>query len=188
LTSFDVRFWKIETRKGRRAPYRVRWIVAGQQFSDSFVTMALAESYRSQLISAARRGEGFDTETGLPESMMRKLTDVSFFDHAVEFMASAWPVAAAKTRGSMIETLSRVVPVAVRNLPAAPEADVLRAALRKKLNQGDYLSPLTDDEVKAITWLKRASRPVRAFEDASVVCDVLDALAVNLDGSPAAPE
>jgi hypothetical protein len=29
---------------------------------------------------------------------------------------------------------------------------------------------------------------VRAFEDASVVCDVLDALAVNLDGSPAAPE
>ncbi len=27
-----------------------------------------------------------------------------------------------------------------------------------------------------------------AFEDASVVCDVLDALAVNLDGSQAAPE
>jgi hypothetical protein len=90
LTSFDVRFWKIETRKGRRAPHRVRWIVAGQQFSDSFVMMALAESFRFQLISAARRGEGFDTESGLPESVMRKLTEVSFFDHATEFMAWAW--------------------------------------------------------------------------------------------------
>jgi hypothetical protein len=75
----------------------------------------------------------------------------------------------------MIETLSRVIPVATRSLPAAPDADLLRAALRKQLNQGDYLSPLTDDEAKAITWLKRASRPVRSFEDDSVVCDVLDA-------------
>ena len=66
MTSFDVRFWKIETRKGRRTPYRVRWVVAGQQFSDSFLTMALAESYRAKLITAARNGEGFDTETGLP--------------------------------------------------------------------------------------------------------------------------
>ena len=64
VTSFDVRFWKIETRKGRRTPYRVRWVVAGQQFSDSFLTMALAESYRAKLITAARNGEGFDTETG----------------------------------------------------------------------------------------------------------------------------
>jgi hypothetical protein len=96
--------------------------------------------------------------------------------------------AAAKSRGSMIETLSRVVPAAARNMTAVPDADVLRAALRKQLNQGDYLSPLTGDEVKAITWLKRASHPVRLFEDDSVVCDVLDALAVNLDSSPAVPE
>ena len=34
----------------------------------------------------------------------------------------------------------------------------------------------------------RASRPVSALEDPSVVCDILDALAVNLDGKPAAPE
>jgi hypothetical protein len=89
LNSFDVRFWAIETRKGRRLPYRVRWIVAEERFGESFLTVTLADSFRSQLISAARRGEGFDTETGLPESMMRKLADVSFFDHAAEFMA--WP-------------------------------------------------------------------------------------------------
>ena len=186
-SSFDVRFWAIETRKGRKG-HRVRWIVAGERFGETFVTITLADSFRSQLISAARRGEGFDTETGLPESMTRKLRDVSFFDHAVEFTASAWPTVSAKSRGSIVETLSRVVPVAVRSLPAAPDADLLRAALRKELNQGDHAGPLTGDEAKAIAWLRKASRPVRAFEDDSVVCDVLDALAVNLDGSPAAPD
>jgi integrase len=188
LNSFDVRFWKIEARKERRTPYRVRWIVAGRQFSDSFLTMALAESFRALLISAARRGEGFDTETGLPESMARKLRDISFFDHATEFAASAWPAAAAKSRVSIVETLSRVVPVVTRDLAAAPDPAVLRSALRKQLNQGEHAGTLTEDEAKAISWLKRASRRVSAFEDASVVCDVLDALAINLDGSPAAPE
>ena len=66
--------------------------------------------------------------------MMRKLRDVTFFDHAMEFTASAWPSVAAKSRSSIVETLSRVVPVAVRNLPAAPDADLLRAALHKELN------------------------------------------------------
>jgi hypothetical protein len=187
VASFDGRFWKIETRKGKGTTYRVRWVVAGRPFSKSFLTMALAESFRAKLITA-RNGEGFDTETGLPDSMMRKLRDVSFFDHAVEFTASAWPSVSAKSRGSIIETLSRLIPVAVRNLPAAPDADLLRAALRKELNQGDHLGALTEDEAKAVAWPRRASSPVRAFEDASVVCDVLDALAVNLDGSPAAPE
>ena len=128
----------------------------------------MAESFRAKLITAARNGEGFDTETGLPDSMMRKLGDVTFFDHAMEFTASAWPSVAAKSRGSIVETLSRVVPVAVRNLPAAPDADLLRAALRKELNQGDHAGALTEDEARAIAWLKRASRPVRAFEDASI--------------------
>jgi hypothetical protein len=128
LSSYDVRFWKIEVRKDRRTPYRVRWTVAGQQFSDSYLTMALAESFRSQLIMAARKGEGFDLETGLPESMVRQLRDVSFFQHAMEFAASAWKGSAAKSRVSIVETLSRVVPVVVRGLAAAPDPAVLRGA------------------------------------------------------------
>jgi integrase len=152
VTSFDVRFWKIETRKGKGTTYRVRWVVAGRPFGESFLTTALAESFRAKLITAARNGEGFDTETGLPDSMMRKLRDVSFLGHAMEFTASAWPSVSAKSRGSIIETLSRVIPVAVRNLPAAPDAALLRAALRKELNQGDHVGALTEDEARAIAW------------------------------------
>lgn len=103
-TSFDFRPWKIETRKGRKTSYRVRWVVARRHFSASFLTMALAESFRASLITAARKGKGFDTDSGLPESMERKRRDVTFYQHAAEFAAAAWPAAAAKTRVSIIET------------------------------------------------------------------------------------
>jgi hypothetical protein len=108
-TSFDFHLWKIETRKGRKTPHRVRWVVAGRRFGESFVTMALAESFRASLITAARKGEGFDTDSGLPESMERKRRDVSFYEHAAEFTATVWPAAAAKTRVSIVETLASPV-------------------------------------------------------------------------------
>jgi hypothetical protein len=187
-TSFDFRPWKIETRKGRKMSYRVRWVVARRQFSASFLTMALAESFRASLITAARKGEGFDTDSGLPESMERKRRDVSFYQHAAEFAAAAWPAAAAKTRVSIIEALARVVPVVARDLAGAPDPDVLRHALTKKLNQGQHAGQLDDGETKALAWLARASRLVSAFEDPSVVCDVLDVLAARLGGTPANPE
>jgi integrase len=120
--------------------------------------------------------------------MERKLRNITFYQHALEFTASAWPTAAAKTRVSIIEGLTRVIPVVTRDLPGVPDPDVLRSALRKTLNHGDYAGPLDDDERKAIAWIQRASRPVSAFEDPSLVCDVLDALALRLDGKPASPE
>jgi integrase len=150
--------------------------------------MALAESFRASLITAARKGEGFDTDSGLPESMERKRRNVSFYQHAAEFTAAAWPAAAAKSRVSIIEALARVVPVVTRDLAGKPDPDVLRRALRKQLNQGGHAGQPDQDEAKAIAWLARASRPVSALEDPSVVADVLDALAVNLNGKPASPE
>ena len=186
--SYDVRFWQTEVRKNRPTPYRVRWVVNGQLFGEPFVTMALADSFKAQLITAARKGEAFDLETGLPESLVRKLRDVSFFDHAQEFAAFAWKDAAAKSRISIVETLSRVVPVLTRDLKGAPDPGVLRLALRKSLNQGANVGVPDSAEARALAWLAKASRPVSALEDESVVCDVLDALATRLDGKPAAPD
>jgi hypothetical protein len=97
-SSYDVRFWSIEVRANRRAPYRVRWVVAGRSFNDSFVTKALADSFRAQLITLANNGEAFDVETGLPLSLLRKRTDVSFVSHSREYVVYAWKDAAAKTR------------------------------------------------------------------------------------------
>jgi hypothetical protein len=113
---------------------------------------------------------------------------VSFLAHAREYAAFSWKDAASKSRVSILETLSRIVPVVTRNIPGAPDPGVLRSALRKDLNQGTHGGQLDGAERKALAWLEKASRPVSAFEIDAVVCDVLDALAVNLDGTQAAPE
>jgi integrase len=64
----------------------------------------------------------------------------------------------------------------------------LRRALWKHLNQSQHAELLYPDETKAIAWLEKASRPVSALKDEAVVCDVLDVLATNLDGTRSAPE
>jgi integrase len=187
-TSYDVRFWKIEIRPKRRAPYRVRWVVAGRTCTESFVKKPLADAFRAQLIAASTKGEAFDVETGLPVSLIRKRTDVSFLAHCREYMEYAWNNAAAKSRVSILETLARVIPVVTRNLSGAPDPAVLRKALWKHLNQGEHAGSLAESETRALAWLEKASQPVSSFKDESVVCDVLDALAINLNGKRAAPE
>lgn len=188
MTSYDVRIYAIETRKGRTTGYRVRWTVAGKRLGETFAAKGLAESYRAALITAARHGEAFSTSTGLPESLERERRDVSFYAHCLEFVEVAWPMVSAKSRISIVESLTCAIPVIVSPNGAAPPApDVLRAALRKKLNQDANGGEPDEDEARALTWIARASRPVSALSDPSVAADVLDALARKLDGSPASP-
>jgi uncharacterized protein YfcZ (UPF0381/DUF406 family) len=73
-----VRFWKIRIRAGRRRnTYAIRWTVAGQEFHNSFTTKAHAESRLAELRTAARKGEAFDVETGLPISEVQQHNDRS---------------------------------------------------------------------------------------------------------------
>jgi len=130
VTSYDVRIYAIETRKGRTTGYRVRWVVAGKRFGETYAGKGLAESYRAALITAARRGEAFSTDTGLPASLERERRDVSFYAHCLEFAGATWPMVSAKSRISIVESLTCVIPVAVTPNGAAPDPDVLRAARR----------------------------------------------------------
>ena len=65
MDSFDVRVFAIRRRPGRKT-FEVRWRVAGRDRSRSFMTRALADSYRAELVRAARSGTGFDPATGEP--------------------------------------------------------------------------------------------------------------------------
>ena len=56
MNAFDVRIYTIRRRKDRRRPYEVRWQAAGRARSKSFNTRAMADSYRAELVRAARRG------------------------------------------------------------------------------------------------------------------------------------
>ena len=66
MSRFDVSVYAIRRRRDRRRPFEVRWRAAGRTRSRSFLTRALAESYRAELIRAARQGLEFDPATGEP--------------------------------------------------------------------------------------------------------------------------
>lgn len=63
MNAFDVRIHMMRRRKNKRRPFEVRWRVAGRDNSKSFLTRALADSYRAELIRAARQGMEFDPAT-----------------------------------------------------------------------------------------------------------------------------
>ncbi len=65
MSSFDVRVFAIRRRPGRAA-FEVRWRVAGRDKSRSFITRALADSYRAELVGAPRRGQAYDPGPGEP--------------------------------------------------------------------------------------------------------------------------
>jgi hypothetical protein len=60
-TTFDVRVYRTEVYKGVRVTtYRVRWKVGSQQWREGFRTAAQADSFRSALMTATRKGEAFE--------------------------------------------------------------------------------------------------------------------------------
>jgi integrase len=185
MTSYEVRFWEIRHRRDRRQPYQVRWTVAGRAHAESFVTKALAQSYRSKLMQAARAGEPFDEITGLPESEARS---VSWFDHACDYIDMKWPRAAAKSRKAVAEAMTTATMALLGDKRNRPDDEMLRRALYGwAFNAPERAAGEPPREiVGAITWIRRASLPVSALRDLTLVRRILDALALKLDGKPAA--
>jgi hypothetical protein len=107
--SYDVKIWAIETRvRARTTRYRVPWVVDKERFRESFSTFAHADSFRSELVAAARRGEAFDRVEGLPASMIREKNAMRWFDFAVKYIDMKWPRAAAKSRAGNADALATV--------------------------------------------------------------------------------
>ncbi|MEO3829907.1 tyrosine-type recombinase/integrase [Actinomadura sp. B10D3] len=188
MMSYQVRFWSIKTVKNRRRPFGVRWLVDGQEKSEWFVTKTLAEHYRSELVQAARRGEPFDTVTGLPESMLRTHKTGSWYDHARAYVARQWPGSAAKTRATVADCLASVTRGLVVDERGAPSAEVLHRALatwafnRHRMERQEPPPEITN----ALAWLAKKSVPLAHMGDPQVLRRGLDAMAVNLDGKTAA--
>lgn len=193
--SHDVQFWKIThlpRKKGRRRVHGVRWVVAGKPFSKWFEYDAQADSYRSGLVSAARNGEGFDTETGRPESAVRERQETTWLDLACQFTDLKWPHVAAKSRTSIADALATVTPVLVTTTRGKPDAKILRAALYGWAfhtgNRGTV--QLAEPEAGALSWLREHSLAVTALDDphrrSELIRCALNAITLTMDGTPAA--
>jgi hypothetical protein len=188
MSSFDVRVFAIRRRPGRTA-FEVRWRVAGCDRSRSFMTRALADSYRAELVRAARKGAGFDLATGEPAAWAApELATVTWYQHAVAYAQMKWPHLAPHSRASLADALATVTPLLTTGETCRrPSAGMLRAAL-----YGYAFNPQrrswTPEPVIAgtLAWLERASLPVSQLSDPRVIRAALDGLCTRLDGSPAA--
>jgi integrase len=184
----DVRFWDVRRNKSSQsASFEVRWIVAGRPKSRTRKTKALADAFLSELRQAARRGEAFDTDEGLPVSMLRTRKAVSWFAFVLAYVDVKWPRAAAKTRDSMTDALATVTAALVDDRPGQPDTLVMRQALRQyALIPAARELPRPPEIAAALGWLERASLPVNELIQPRHVRAALDALTLRLDGTAAA--
>jgi integrase len=194
MSSYDVVIWPIREHKGRdrrtgkaRSTYRVRWRVGVREFGKSYQTRALAESFRSKLITAQREGVAFDEATGLPEPMARELNSRTWYEHAVAFVDMKWPRAAGKHRRSIAEALATVTPALLatdRGVPAAK--DIRHALYGWAFNKTRREAGPPAEVAATLRWLAANTLKLTDLTDAALVRKALDLLAVRLDGRPAA--
>jgi integrase len=200
-TTYDVRLWAVRkvtsrggsstrsgTAKGRPAVrYEVRWVVEKKTRSKTFTTRALAESHRSDLMSALNRGEPFDVDTGLPLSMLPDERDTTWWEWAIEYTDLKWPTLAPTSRRSIAEALTTATMALLGTEKAGPPAKKLRSAMKRWafVTPRRKAGPPPADIAEAVAWLSRHTVKLARLEDTRLARHVLDVLALNLDGSQA---
>lgn len=187
-TSYDVNIRKTDVYRGKNGnTYYVRWRVGRVPFKEPFKTSALAESFRSDLVSAARKGEAFDQSTGRPVSMVRATNDMSWFDFACSYVDMKWPGAAGNSRKGVAETLTTVTPHMLATKRGKPADKTIRQALNGwafNLNRRARTPPA--EIADAIAWLRANTRQVSVLNETSEVRALLTLIASKLDGNAAA--
>ncbi len=154
------------------------------------MTRALADSYRAELVRAARRGVAFAAETGEPESWAAPEPEpVTWYQHAVAYAEMKWPRLAPHSRASLADALATVTPLLTRDTGRRPPAGVLRAALYGHSLNPPLRSRAPDpDTASALAWLEQASLPAVRLGEPHVIRAALDGLCTRLDGTPAAAD
>src|SRR5258705_6340389 len=91
-TSLDVQIWAIDKYTGKRKnTYWVVWFVAKQRFKEKFSASALAEAFRSQLVTAASKGERFRLADGRPLSMaLQNQSDTTWYKFICDYVDRKW--------------------------------------------------------------------------------------------------
>ncbi|MEV4253204.1 site-specific integrase [Spirillospora sp. NPDC049652] len=182
----NVQFWKTQFRKGRRKPYQVRWAVDGRSFYDSYLTSALAENFRNDLIAAARRGETFDVEAGgLPQSMWPKPKAVTWYEFARRYALMKWPHSAGNSRRNSASGLIRITLLLLTSKARKEDEPRLRHALRHWAFRRADEAATPPEQAELLQWIAERSRPITDLEDLGTLRELLGELGLRLDGAPA---
>ncbi|MEV0527851.1 site-specific integrase [Streptomyces sp. NPDC050439] len=186
-TTYNVKVWKISVYKGARGTtYTVRWALEGTERRAPFGTRALADAFRSELVSATRRGEAFSLTTGRPVSHQTGASGVNWYDFAVQFCDVQWRRTSGNSRKNVSKALMATT-IELLRTPASPfKAVDVRTALREFAFNTRRREEAPPDVAVILKWVERNTLTMAAWEDPAKVDEVLRELAVRLDGAPAA--
>ncbi|MFI5986357.1 tyrosine-type recombinase/integrase [Streptomyces sp. NPDC051555] len=187
-TTYNVKLWKTSVYKGtRKTTYTVRWELDGKEWRQPFATVALADSFRAELVLATSRGKAFSTTTGRPLSKESKASETNWYTFAVGFADAQWERTSANNR----KVVSKVLMAATVALLRAPvPGHILPVDLRTALREYGFNARRREEappETAAILkWVERNTLSMAAWEDAGKVDGVLRCLSRKLDGTPVA--
>jgi integrase len=186
--SFDIKIWAIRERADRQRGVELRWKVGEKSHSATFETKTLADNRRAELMVAVQRGEAFDTETGLPVSELREHREVSWYQHARNYIEMKWQDAPAKTCRTLAEAMATVTPALVRDTRGMADVRTVRSALYGwAFNKHRWDVDPPDDVREVLAWFEAKSLPTSDLADLVVTRRALDALKRKLDGTTASP-
>jgi len=188
MRSYDVKFWAIRPGKAKtKRTYEVWWKVGHVPHSRTLGNRAQAENFLSDLRQAARKGEVFDSVSGLPDSLVVVRRERSWFEFCLAYVDMKWPSAAPKTRDGITDALAAVIPAVVgEQLPDGLDLGTLRSALRHfALPPSSRSLPRPPVEASALRWLEKASLPVSEIGKPQHARATLDAISLRQDGRAA---
>ena len=186
--TYDVRIWGIRRYKGaRRTTYILRWQVAGKRFQRTLASLKLAEAFRAELLVAARAGDPFDADLGLPTPMQAPAPQRTWMQHAMQYAAVKWPAASARHRRGMAEALTDITLALIPEDQHSIDEGLLRRALYTwAFNAAARADPPPDELADAARWLDRRSPLLGDVADPQRLRAVLDRLALRQDRTAAA--
>ncbi len=191
-TSYNVHIWQIKARKnakGKVTSYRVRWRVDTQEHHAPFKSKAHADSFRSELITAANKGEAFlVAPPGLPLSKAQATSNMSWYDFARAFVDMKWSSLSGSSRRGVSEALITVTPALLSSTRGMPSEPTIRKALHGWAFNRSYReeADAPEDVQYALGWLSENTRPVSDLASPEKVREVLHLISHRLDGKPAA--
>jgi hypothetical protein len=153
-TTFNVRVYRTEVYKGAGVTtYKVRWKVGGRLWKEGFRNAAQADSFRSSLLTAARKGEAFSLATGRPMAWERAKADISWYEFACAYADMKWKQASAKYRKDIARALTAVTPAMLAEARGRPDdASIRRALVRWGFNTKQRSDP-PDDAAQVLDWM-----------------------------------
>lgn len=192
-TTYDVRVYKTNVRKGQSVTsYHVRWRTGHKTWKSVFRSVAQADSFRSSLLTAARRGEAFSLSTGRPLSWRREESTLSWYAFTLDYSAAKWPYVSPNHRRGIAEALTD----ATERMLSRDDPPYSRELLRRALQTWAYSERLRskttppDDLAAVVRWLETGTLPLAELSQpgsgAARVRAILDRISRKQDGKPAA--